>query len=231
MMPSARTTRLIGGIIARYQEKFGIEIYAYVVLSNHIHLIVRAPQSNVDNFMQNVNREISRRVNWIFHREGPLWARRYDDLEILTESDLLEAFLYVNTNPSRHGLIENSKNWPGLNSYQHSLSQRDRPFTFHHYSADDPKRRVTKHYLKLSILPQFQGLSRKGLKERVASLLKERTNSIIQSRVREGGGFLGLKGLEDQHAGERPLNSACSPRPSCYSKCAKRIKEFKKKAS
>ena len=53
-MPTAKNTKLIGGIIARYQELLGVEIYAYTILSNHIHLLIKAPRGNSDEFIENI---------------------------------------------------------------------------------------------------------------------------------------------------------------------------------
>jgi REP element-mobilizing transposase RayT len=50
MVPSNSVRELIGGIIARYQEIFKVEIFAYCVLSNHYHLLVRALKGNIDEF-------------------------------------------------------------------------------------------------------------------------------------------------------------------------------------
>jgi len=77
--PSSNVKKLIGGIIARYQEFLQIEIYAYCILSNHLHLLIKSPNGNTDEFCENVNREIARRLNWKHHREGQFWSRRYDD--------------------------------------------------------------------------------------------------------------------------------------------------------
>jgi putative transposase len=101
LRPNRTVRRIIGGIIARYQEMLDIEIYAYAFLSNHYHLIIRAPHSNVDAFTGHLNREIARRMNYLNKRTGSIWPRPYTDQKILSEEDLLEAFLYITTNPTR----------------------------------------------------------------------------------------------------------------------------------
>jgi REP element-mobilizing transposase RayT len=179
---TSNVRKLIGGIIARYQEIFGIELFAYNVLGNHMHLLVRAPGSNIDEFCENVNREIAKRINWRNKREGKFWGRRYDDQQVLSEDDLVEAFLYVTTNPTKHGLVSNSQDWPGLNSYEHCLTEKDRHFSFNHYSEE---RRVTKHKLKLSVLPAFKKLSKGKRIALIKRLLVERTNEIAE-RARQG---------------------------------------------
>ena len=220
--PTANVRKLIGAIIARYQEIFGIELFAYNVLGNHMHLLVRAPRSNIDEFCENVNREIAKRINWRNKREGKFWGRRYDDQQVLSEEDLLEAFLYVTTNPTKHGLVSNSQDWPGLNSYEHCLTEKDRNFSFNHYSEEP---RVTKHRLKLSVLPAFKGLSKSKRTALIKRLLVKRTNEIAKER---GKGFLGLQALLDQAPGERPGKVSKSPRPRCYTKCPELRRNFRK---
>jgi len=218
---SSNVRKLLGGILARYQELLKIELYAYCILGNHLHLIARAPLGNIDEFCENVDREISRRMNWRLKREGKFWGRRYDDQKILTEDDLIEAFLYINTNPTKHGLLANSREWPGLISYDHALSEQDRNFSFQHYSQE---LKVTKHKLKLSVLPPFRKLSAKARRERIFSLLKERSNRLAEERK---GKFLGLGMLLNQPLGEKPLEVSRSPRPRCYTKDAELRREYR----
>lgn len=220
--------KLIGGIIARYQEILGIEIYAYCILGNHLHLLIRAPRGNSDEFCENINREIARRINWKFRREGKLWSRRYDDQQVLSEEDLLEAFLYINTNPTRHGLIRDSREWPGLTSFKHALNETDRRFSFYHYSAGEGKEKVTSHFLKLSILPQFAGMSKEERRKLLAELLDRRMQAIADERKGKGEGFLGREKLINIAPGTLPINVSKTPRPQCYTKCAELRREFKK---
>jgi len=190
------------------------------VLGNHLHLLARAPLGNIDEFCENVNREIARRLNWKHKREGKFWARRYDDQEVISEDDLVEAFLYINTNPTRHGLLEDSRKWPGLSSYEQSLNETARRYSFQHYT-DGYK--VTTHKLRLSVLPTFKRTSFKARREKIRKLLLERQAEI--SKEREGR-FLGLGKLLEHIAGEIPRKISRSPRPGCYTKSTELRREF-----
>lgn len=223
LTPNSRMKALTGGIIARYQEKFSIEIFAYAVLGNHPHLLIRAPRSNTDEFCENVNREIARRVNWLHRREGPFWARRYVDQEVVSEEDLLEAFLYVTTNPSGHGLVADSATWPGLNCVKHVISGKDRKFRFYQYS--NPEQPVVEHRLRISILPQFENLRPSKRKATIAKLIQERHEQIIEQRGKDG--FLGLEAIRQQEAGARPQRVKKTPRAPFYTKCFETILELK----
>jgi REP element-mobilizing transposase RayT len=226
ILPTQNINKIVGGILARYQEILGIELYAYAVLGNHLHLVARAPRANIDEFEENVNREIARRLNWKFHLEGQFWSRRYDDLKILSENDLLKAFLYISTNPTRHGLVENSKDWPGLVSYKQSLDERERQFTFYHYSAASEEQRTTVHSLRLSVLPQFKHLTKERRRHTIEGLLRQRTRELIADRKAKGLGFLGLEGLKRIVPGERPRDISRANRPPCYTECLKLRREF-----
>jgi len=207
--------KLIGGILARYVEAFGVELLAYSVLGNHIHLLVRAPNGNLDEFCENVNREVARRVNWLNKRKGKFWHRRYDALEVKSEEDLLDAFLYVSTNPTKHGLVRDSRDWPGLISFQHALTGSDRRFSFQLYSEE----RVTHHKLKLTPLPQYAKISQKKRRKELEKLLEERMERLARERKENGQGFLGLSTILAQEPGAIPQNVSHAPRPSCFSKC------------
>jgi REP element-mobilizing transposase RayT len=220
MIPTRKMEKLLGGIVARYAFFMRIEIYAYCFLTNHYHLLIRAPLGNTDEFCENVNREIARRVNWTHHRIGNFWQRRYDDLIILSDNDLLEAFLYITTNPVKHGLVEHPRLWPGLCSYQQSLSERERTFTFYYYSALNPADTACKHDLKLSILPQFTSMSSRQRRQRIESLIEERTTKIVEFRRSKGRGFLGIRGVMSMTPGEIPQSISRSSRPPAYSKDA-----------
>jgi len=174
LRPDQLLNEVLGGIIARYQEKYEIDIFAYCVLRNHYHLVVRAPKQNLWCFEQEISREIAKRVNQLRKREGSLWARRYDDQIAVEAADALEAVLYVVCNPVSHGLVRHSRSWPGLNSLKQFLGGSDHGYyftdfsAFHKAQAVDPTVTILdfekKYQLQVSRLPRFlKGLMRKNL--------------------------------------------------------------------
>lgn len=229
--PNAKVKRLLGGILARYQEIFGVTIYAYNFLGNHYHLLIKAPQGNSDEFCENVNREIARRLNFVHHREGKLWGRRYDDQEVLTEEDLLEAFLYVTTNATRHGIARDLREWPGFNSYNQSVTGEAKSFAFFHYSKEEDEGRVTTHVLKVSPLPQHAKLTQEKRKALLSKLVSARIAALVSERKDKGLGFLGLDGIRSQIPGETPRSVSRSPRPPCYTFNSELRREFRKQCA
>ena len=216
---------MVGGIVARYQEIFGILIYALEFLGNHYHMLIRAPQGNSDEFCENVNREIAKRINALLGREGKFWGRRYDDQEILSEEDLLEAFLYISTNATKHGLIADPSQWKGLNSFSQSITGETETFSFTRYSgAGEPI--VTNHKLTISPLPQHAGFSRKKRSRLVRRLLNERVKALVLAR---NGEFARPDALEKQTPGNVPQSVSRSARPLCYTQNSSLRRAFKER--
>lgn len=227
MRPSKRVNRIIGGIFARYAELLSISIYALKVLSNHYHILIQAPLGNADEFEENVNREIARRLNWKNRRTGKFWYRRYDDLKVITENDLLQAFLYVTTNAVKHGLVENPALWPGITSYHQSLGDKSVKYPFHHYSAEEGEEKVTYHTLKITPLPQFAHISKHERLTVVKRYIEEKTDTLVKERREAGLGFLGVEAIKAQDPNDTPLSVARSPRPCVYTKDISLYKEHR----
>lgn len=240
MIPFAPVNEIIGGVVARYQEIFGIEIFAYVFLSNHKHLLVRAPYRNLDEFEENVNREIARRINKLNGRQGRFWAKRYSDQECVRDDGVLEALTYVASNPVRHGLVEDPDEWPGLNFIEHLDRGPKRWFTFTHYSKlivrnlrelDTAKvfgRYVrTKHAITLSKLPQFEHLPFEEYAKEIRVRVQLRVSDLVSIRRMNGKGFMGRDKILRQRVGSIPKEISKSPRPICYSKDRATIIEFR----
>ncbi len=227
LRPSKDVNKVVGGVLARYAEIFKIQIYAYIFLSNHYHILIRSPLSNTDEFLENVNREIARRINWKLHRSGAFWSRRYSEQIVPTDSDILSAFLYVTTNATRHGLVADPAQWPGVSSYQQSLTEKAVTYPFYHYSAVREQDRVTHHSIELTPIPQFEALSKEERIRKVKVLIDERRDQYVKERTAERGGYLGAEKVKGQDPNSQPQSISKSPRPPCYTQDPSLMAEFK----
>ncbi len=240
LRPDEEVNSVLGGIVAKYQEAYGIILYAYIFLGNHYHLLVKAPQGNLWRFAQALNREIAKRVNWLRKRRGHFWQRRYDAQIVLEKEDALEALLYVLSNPTHHGLVDHPKLWPGVHSYWHIIDGEDREYLFTNYT-EYRKAKVsarltgkqlsledfqTKHSLALTPLPQFEHLSLTERNNLLLPLLEERIMRIRKEKQTSGEGFLGRKNILKQHPSFFPTHIKRTPRPLCYTKSFKAKKIF-----
>jgi len=98
--------------------KHGCAIHAYVLMTNHVHLLVTpSHEDSLSNMMQSLGRLYVRYVNYRYQRSGTLWEGRFKSTLIHTEQYLIVCQRYIELNPVRAGLV----NSPGAyrwSSYQ-----------------------------------------------------------------------------------------------------------------
>ena len=94
-------------------RKFGVALHAYVLMTNHFHLLA-TPQSAdaLPQMMQAVGRRYVRYFNDAQGRSGTLWEGRYRSTLIQTDRYLLACMAYIDLNPVRAGLVAEAKDYP-----------------------------------------------------------------------------------------------------------------------
>jgi len=85
-------------------------IHAYVLMTNHVHLLVTPAQPHsITHMMQDLGRKYVRYINHTYHRTGTLWEGRFKASLVDSEAYLLTCMRYIEMNPVRAGMI----NHPG----------------------------------------------------------------------------------------------------------------------
>ena len=104
--------------------KFEVAIQAYVLMSNHFHLLV-TPQTadGLPQMMQAVGRRYVRYFNDRQQRSGTLWEGRYKSTVIQTDRYLLACMAYIDLNPVRAALVDQAQDYP-WSSHGHYIGQR-----------------------------------------------------------------------------------------------------------
>lgn len=85
---------------------FEVAIHAYVLMSNHFHLLA-TPQTaeGLPLMMQALGRRYVRYFNDAQGRTGTLWEGRYKSTLIQTDRYLLACMAYIDLNPVRAGMV------------------------------------------------------------------------------------------------------------------------------
>jgi putative transposase len=119
-------------LLAENARKFDVAIHAYVLMSNHFHLLV-TPQTadGLPQMMQAVGRRYVRYFNDSQQRSGTLWEGRYRSTLIQAERYLLACMAYIDLNPVRAGLVAHPRDYP-WSSYRHYSGQRSDKFITPH---------------------------------------------------------------------------------------------------
>jgi REP element-mobilizing transposase RayT len=80
---------------------YEIRVHAYVLMSNHFHLIVETPKGNLSEFMRHFNISYTAAFNRRHKRVGHLYQGRFKAIVIDADNYLLELSRYVHLNPVR----------------------------------------------------------------------------------------------------------------------------------
>jgi len=87
--------------------RFKCRIHAYVLMTNHVHLLVTPEQPGaLARMMQAVGRRYVRYVNDSLVRTGTLWEGRYKANMVDSERYVLACYRYIELNPVRAGMQE-----------------------------------------------------------------------------------------------------------------------------
>jgi putative transposase len=87
-------------------KKQGCAIHAYVLMTNHVHLLLTPQRSDsISSMMQALGRRYVRYINYTYQRSGTLWEGRFKSALIDSEPYLLTCQRYIELNPVRAGMV------------------------------------------------------------------------------------------------------------------------------
>jgi putative transposase len=94
-------------------ERFGCDLHAYVLMTNHVHLLM-TPQTEdgISKVMQSVGRYYVQYFNHQYKRTGTLWEGRYKATLIDSEAYLLICSRYIELNPVRADMVNAPESYP-----------------------------------------------------------------------------------------------------------------------
>lgn len=113
-------------LLATRKEEIGVEIWAYCLMPNHIHLIaVPSHESSLAKLLRTVHRQYSLQTNAAHDWRGHLWQERFHSF-VMDEPYLFAALRYVELNPVRAGLCMEAGDWPWSSARAHLFNESDR---------------------------------------------------------------------------------------------------------
>ena len=119
-------------LLAENARKFDVAIHAYVLMSNHFHLLATPHTADgLPQMMQAVGRRYVRYFNDSQKRSGTLWEGRYKSTLIQTERYLLACMVYIDLNPVRAGMVAQARDYPWSSHGHYTGLRSDKLITPH----------------------------------------------------------------------------------------------------
>jgi putative transposase len=106
--------------LERVRETYGLCVYGYVVMPEHVHLLISEPEHNaVAHAMQSLKQGVGRRL--ALRAAESFWQERYYDFNVWSEKKFVEKLRYIHRNPVTRGLVERPEDWQ-WSSFRHYLA-------------------------------------------------------------------------------------------------------------
>lgn len=108
---SDRDRKAFLGFLAEAVRRFGWSITAWVLMTNHFHLVIQTPQPNLSKGMHWFNSAYVGWFNRVHKRSGHLYQGRFKAFLIEKEAYFAEVLRYVVLNPVRAHMVERPENY------------------------------------------------------------------------------------------------------------------------
>ena len=157
--------------LAESAARRGCAVHAYVLMSNHVHLLVTpSGPGAVAAMLQDLGRRYVRVINSLHGRTGTLWEGRFKSSLVDSENYLLACHRYIELNPVRAGLVSD----PAAYAWSSHL----------HYAEGRVSALISEHpvYLRLGASEferqaAFRSLFRTSPDERVLTEIRKAINT------------------------------------------------------
>lgn len=131
----AEDRRLYLTLLREQASRYGLAVWAYCLMDNHVHLIVVPTQEGaLTRTIGETHRRYTRAINFRKGWRGYLWQGRFGSV-LLDEQHLLAAVRYVERNPVAAGLVDRAEAYPWSSARAHVLGVMD-PVLTNHYLTE-----------------------------------------------------------------------------------------------
>jgi putative transposase len=107
--------------LERVRRWYGFYIVGYVVMPEHVHLLVSEPERAGLALALRMLKQITSRKLHECAGDQPFWQKRYYDFNVFSARKRVEKLRYIHRNPVRRGLVEKPEDWK-WSSYRHYLT-------------------------------------------------------------------------------------------------------------
>ena len=104
------------------KDKSGYTLFAYCLMSNHIHLLIKEGNESLGNTFRRIGASFVYWYNWKYSRCGHLFQDRYKSEPVETDSYFLTVLRYIHQNPIKAGIVKEIEQYP-WSSYQEYITK------------------------------------------------------------------------------------------------------------
>jgi putative transposase len=98
--------------LTRYCRKSKCEIYAYCLMDNHTHLLLKEGLEPLATTMKKIGTSYVYYYNWQYNRKGHLFQDRYKSEPVEDDTYFLTVLRYIHLNPIKAGIADDPASYP-----------------------------------------------------------------------------------------------------------------------
>ncbi len=118
--------------LQEYSEQFSVQVHAYVLMTNHVHLLLTPSTSHgVSRLMQSLGRFYVQYINKTYQRSGTLWEGRYKSTLVDSDNYFLSVSRYIELNPVRANMVEHPIDYPWSSFRVNALAKASTFINYH----------------------------------------------------------------------------------------------------
>jgi len=107
-------------------KKHSCDIHAYVLMTNHVHLLVTPhAEDGISKMIQMLGRYYVQYFNYTYRRSGTLWEGRYKASLIDSDTYALTCYRYIELNPVRANMVAHPAEYPWSSYRGNALGEND----------------------------------------------------------------------------------------------------------
>lgn len=199
--------------LKEYKEKSGYKIYAYCLMGNHVHLLIKECEEEIGIIMRRIGASYVYWYNWKYKRSGHLFQDRYKSEPVEDDSYYLTVLRYIHQNPLKAGLVKNieSYKWSSYNEFTGKKETTGIDFTLKLFHKDREQaienfkefhREITKDVcLDIKERKRFTDEEAKELVKKICNI----TNSVEMQKMNQEERNEYLKRLKNEGLSTRQI--------------------------
>ena len=134
-------------ILDKYKEKYHFRLYHYVLMKNHVHLVLETQEEggSLAEIMKGINLSYAQHYKRKYDHIGHFWQDRFKSILISNDQYLLACGSYVELNPVRAGIVKDPRDyrWSSYRVYAYGKKDLlvDEYLIYRELSKDESNRR------------------------------------------------------------------------------------------
>ena len=237
LRPSPEANDRILGVLGRAQRLFPVELFAFIFLSGHFHLLMRVLSAlRMSEFTGYLKGNLAKELGQLHDWKEKFWGRRYHSASVAdSEQAQAKRFLYILSNGCKEGLVDSPLEWPGVSSapvlYRGETTLEgtwyDRTAQYRARLRGEQKLFPSIETVHLSPLPFLEGLTVEQRRQFMVDAVRQVEQETREQRAEQKRPSLGIRRILQQHPHNKPESLERSPAPLFHATTFEEFLEMK----